>query len=38
VLDRPAVRNGSLLHLNSVTCQPCGPDIMLWAQPQWQDA
>jgi GTP cyclohydrolase II len=36
VLDRPAVGNGSLLHLRSVTYQPCGPDIILWAQPQWQ--
>jgi riboflavin-specific deaminase-like protein len=38
VLDRPAVGNGSLLHLRSVTYQTCGPDIILWAQPQWQDA
>jgi len=38
VLDRPAAGNGSLLHLRSVTYQPCGPDIILWAQPQWQDA
>ncbi len=37
VLDRPAVGNGSLLHLRSVTYQICGPDIILWAQPQWQD-
>jgi len=37
VLDRPAVNNGSQLHLNSLTCQPCGPDLILWAQPQWQD-
>jgi len=38
VLDRPAVRNGSLLHLNPVHYQPCGPDLILWARPQWQDA
>ena len=37
VLDRPAVSNGSLLHLNPVSYQPCGPDLILWAQPQWQD-
>jgi hypothetical protein len=37
VLDRPAVRNGGLLHLTAVTYQPCGPDVILWAQPQWQD-
>ncbi len=38
VLDRPAVRNGSLLHLNPIHYQPCGPDLILWARPQWQDA
>ena len=37
VLDRPAAENGSLLHLKSVTYQACGPDIILWARPQWQD-
>jgi len=37
VLDRPAVGNGSLLHFNPVSYQSCGPDIILWAQPQWQD-
>ena len=37
VLDRPAAGNGSLLHLSSVTYQTCGPDIILWAKPQWQD-
>ena len=37
VLDRPAVRNGALLHLTTVTYQPCDPDVILWAQPQWQD-
>jgi riboflavin-specific deaminase-like protein len=38
VLDRPVVSNGTLLHLNIVTCQSCGPDLILWALPQWQDA
>lgn len=38
VLDRPAEGNGSLLHLDSVTYQGCGPDIVLWAQPRWQDS
>lgn len=38
VLDRPATGNGSSLRLSAVTYQPCGPDIILWAQPQWQDA
>ena len=37
VLDRPAAENGSILHLKSVTYQACGPDIILWARPQWQD-
>lgn len=37
VLDRPVVGSGSLLGLNSVTYQSCGPDIILWAQPRWQD-
>jgi riboflavin biosynthesis pyrimidine reductase len=37
VLDRPAVPDGGLLHLTAVTYQPCGPDLILWAQPQWQD-
>ncbi len=36
VLDRPVVGNGSLLGLKSVSYQSCGPDIILWAQPQWQ--
>jgi 3,4-dihydroxy 2-butanone 4-phosphate synthase/GTP cyclohydrolase II len=37
VFDRPAVTNGSLLHLNPVTYQSCGPDIILWGRPQWQE-
>ncbi len=37
VLNRPVVGNGSLLHLNPLTYQMCGPDIILWAQPQWQE-
>ena len=37
VLDRPAAGNGSLLRLNPVSYQSCGPDIILWGQPQWQD-
>jgi GTP cyclohydrolase II len=38
VLARPAVNNGSLLRLNPAFFQACGPDIILWAQPSWQDA
>jgi len=37
VLDRPAVRNGALLHLAAVTYQHCEPDLILWARPQWRD-
>jgi 3,4-dihydroxy 2-butanone 4-phosphate synthase/GTP cyclohydrolase II len=37
-LDRPVVGNGSTLRLSAVTYQACGPDIILWAQPQWQDS
>jgi riboflavin-specific deaminase-like protein len=37
VLNRPVVGNGSLLHLNPLTYQICGTDIILWAQPQWQE-
>lgn len=38
VLDQPAARNGSMLHLDSVAYHACGPDIILWAKPQWRDA
>jgi riboflavin-specific deaminase-like protein len=37
VLDRPAVSNGSLLGFNPISYQSCGPDIVIWAQPRWQD-
>ena len=37
VLDRPAVGNGSLLGFNPISYQSCGPDIVIWAQPRWQD-
>ena len=33
-LDRPALEN-SFLQLNSVYYQPCGPDLVLWALPNW---
>lgn len=36
-LDRHTADNGSTLRLSSVTYQTCGPDIILWAKPQWQD-
>lgn len=35
VLDSHAA-DGSLLQLNSVSYQSCGPDLILWAQPHWQ--
>jgi riboflavin-specific deaminase-like protein len=37
VLDRPAAGNGSLLCFDPVAYQACGPDMILWAQPQWRD-
>jgi len=37
VLDRPVVDNGSRLHLNPLSFEACGRDIILWAQPQWED-
>ncbi|MBT8352928.1 MAG: dihydrofolate reductase family protein [Desulfofustis sp.] len=33
-LHRPVLEN-SFLHLNSVSYQPCGPDLILWASPNW---
>lgn len=29
--------NNSLLHLNPVSYQSCGQDIVLWGQPQWKE-
>ncbi len=37
-LNRPAGSNGSLLHLNPVSHHSCGPDLVLWGQPQWQES
>ncbi len=37
VLDWQAGNNGSRLQLEPMSFQACGPDIILWAQPQWQD-
>ena len=37
VLDRHAVAGGSVLRLNPLTYQACGPDLVLWTQPHWQD-
>ena len=34
VLDRPALEN-SFLQLDSISYQPCGPDLILWALPDW---
>ena len=38
VLGRPAARNGTLLRLDDVSYQSCGPDMIVWAQPHWQQA
>lgn len=37
VLARPAAGRGASLRLESVVYQASGPDIILWAQPQWLD-
>lgn len=37
VLNRPTAGNGSLLHLDSITYQSCGPDIILWGKPRWRE-
>lgn len=37
VLDRH-LEDSSLLQLNSISYQSCGPDLILWAQPQWPAA
>ncbi|GAB6192782.1 RibD family protein [Desulfocastanea catecholica] len=38
VLNRSTAGNGSLLHLDSITYQCCGPDIILWGKPRWREA
>ncbi len=37
LLNRPIVRNGSLLHLQNVSYHPCGEDVLVWGQPYWQE-
>ncbi len=37
VLNRSTGSNGSSLHLNPVSHHSCGPDLILWGQPQWQE-
>lgn len=37
LLNRPIVRNGSLLHLQNVSYHPCGEDLLVWGQPNWQE-
>lgn len=37
LLSRPIVKNGSLLHLKNVSYHPCGEDVLLWGQPNWQE-
>lgn len=38
VLERPAARNGTSLILREVAFEPCGPDLILWAQPEWRES
>ncbi len=37
VLERPVVSNGTSLNLTDVVYGTCGPDIILWARPDWSD-
>lgn len=37
ILNGSLFGNGSLLRLKRVSYQPCGQDIVLWGQPQWQE-
>jgi 3,4-dihydroxy 2-butanone 4-phosphate synthase/GTP cyclohydrolase II len=37
VLNRPTAGNGSLVHLDPVSYQSCGPDIILWGRPRWRE-
>lgn len=36
VLNRHAAGEGSALHLNPVSYQSCGRDIIVWGRPQWR--
>lgn len=38
ILAQPAVINGAQLSLNPLSFRSCGPDIILWAQPQWHES
>ncbi len=38
VLDRPLANKGRMLRLNHISYQSCGPDLILWARPQWPES
>ncbi len=38
ILGHPATINGTHLSLNPLSYRSCGPDIILWAQPQWHES
>lgn len=38
ILAQPTVVNGAQLRLNPLTFRSCGPDIIVWAQPQWYES
>ena len=38
ILAKPTVYNGANLSLERLSYRSCGPDIILWAQPQWQES
>ena len=37
ILNGSVSGNNSFVHLNPVSYQPCGQDIVLWGQPEWQE-
>ena len=37
ILNAPLLGNGSPLHLNPVSYQSCGQDLILWGRPQWHE-
>jgi riboflavin-specific deaminase-like protein len=38
ILAQPPMINGARLSLNPLSFRSCGPDIILWAQPQWHES
>lgn len=38
VLNESSVGSGSVMHLNPISYQSCGSDVILWGRPQWHTA